>query len=143
MQNKKKLAWSMVILWMVMIFYMSHQPSDVSSEQSDKMVYLFNLIGLDLSSYFGELATLFIRKCAHFTEYMILYILVYNVIKYYVKSKSIYIYALVITFSYACTDEIHQLFVLGRSGEFKDVIIDTFGGTAGMLLVNLKNRLKK
>ncbi|MGL5243934.1 MAG: VanZ family protein [Sarcina sp.] len=142
-EYKKKLSWALMIAWMLIIFYMSHQPSNISSKQSENIVYLFNLIGLDLSSYFGELATLIIRKVAHFTEYMILYIFIYNVMKYYIKNKSIYIYSLIFTFSYACTDEIHQLFVVGRSGQFKDVLIDTCGGIAGLLLISIKNNLKK
>lgn len=36
-------------------------------------------------------------------------------------------------FLYACTDEFHQLFISGRSGQFKDVLIDTAGGLLGGL----------
>lgn len=143
MFNKKKgTAWGALVLWMIFIFYMSHQPGDVSSEQSKFVVYLFELIGLDLNSHFGELATLIIRKGAHFTEYMILYFLSINVFKYYEKSKLVYIYSLIIVFGYACTDEIHQLFIPGRAGKFTDVMIDTSGGIFGMFLVYLKNLLK-
>lgn len=141
-KNKKALAWGLLVAWMILIFYMSHQPGDVSSEQSKFVVYLFTLIGLDLNSHFGELATLIIRKGAHFTEYMILYFLSINVLKYYVKSKAVYIYSLIIVFGYACTDEIHQLFIEGRAGKFTDVMIDTSGGAFGMVLVYLKNIIK-
>ena len=34
---------------------------------------------------------------------------------------------------YASTDEIHQLFVGGRSGRFTDVLIDTAGGFIGIM----------
>ena len=37
-------------------------------------------------------------------------------------------------FLYACTDEFHQLFMDGRAGQFKDVLIDTAGGSTGILL---------
>lgn len=36
-------------------------------------------------------------------------------------------------FLYACTDEFHQLFISGRSGQFRDVLIDTAGGLLGSL----------
>ena len=41
-------------------------------------------------------------------------------------------------FLYACTDEFHQLFVPGRSGNFRDVIIDTSGGVLSAILFGLK-----
>lgn len=141
MDNKKKkiIAWALLLFWMTFIFYMSHQPGNVSSKQSDFVVALFNMLGLDLSR-FGDLATFIIRKSAHFTEYMILCILSYNLLRFYVKNNMIYIYPLIIVFGYASTDEFHQLFVAGRSGQFKDVLIDTSGGTFGIILIYLKNK---
>ncbi|MFR1872919.1 MAG: VanZ family protein [Coprococcus sp.] len=35
---------------------------------------------------------------------------------------------------YAVTDEIHQLFVPGRSGQITDVILDSCGGLIGAVL---------
>ena len=40
-----------------------------------------------------------------------------------------------LAFLYACSDEIHQLFVNGRSGEFTDVLLDTCGAGFGILVV--------
>jgi VanZ family protein len=37
--------------------------------------------------------------------------------------------------AYACTDEFHQLFVSSRQASVFDVMIDTCGATAGMLLL--------
>lgn len=142
MDNKRKkiIAWALMLLWMAFIFFMSNQPGDVSSKQSDFVVALMDMLGLDFSK-FGDLATFVIRKGAHFTEYMILYFLVFNVIRFYVKSKLGYIYSLMIVFGYACSDEFHQLFVNGRSGQFRDVLIDTSGGTFGMIIIYIKNIL--
>lgn len=42
-----------------------------------------------------------------------------------------------VTFIYACTDEIHQLFVPGRAGRFTDVLIDTTGGIIMLLFIAL------
>lgn len=41
--------------------------------------------------------------------------------------------ALAICISYAISDEVHQLYVPGRSGEVRDVIIDTAGASLGIL----------
>lgn len=142
MDNKRKkiIAWILIIFWMAFIFLMSNQPGDVSSKQSDFVVALMDMLGIDLNSRFGDLSTLIIRKGAHFTEYMILYFLAFNLLRLYISKKKAYIYSLFIVFGYACTDEFHQLFIEGRSGQFKDVLIDTSGGTFGMVLIYLKNK---
>lgn len=142
MDNKRKkiIAWILMILWMAFIFFMSNQVGEVSSKQSGFVVNLFSMLGIDLNSSFGEMSTYIIRKGAHFTEYMILYFLAYNLLRLYINKKKAYFYALVIVFVYACSDEFHQLFVEGRSGQFKDVLIDTSGGAFGLLLTFLKNK---
>ena len=37
--------------------------------------------------------------------------------------------------AYAATDEFHQLFVPGRSGQISDVILDSAGAALGVLLM--------
>ncbi|MCD8029064.1 MAG: VanZ family protein, partial [Erysipelotrichaceae bacterium] len=46
----------------------------------------------------------------------------------------ILIYAFIMTFLYACSDEAHQLLVSGRAGQLSDVLIDTCGGMTADLL---------
>lgn len=41
----------------------------------------------------------------------------------------------------AATDEIHQLFVSGRSGRITDVLIDGCGAVAGTLIILLISRI--
>ena len=48
-----------------------------------------------------------------------------------------------VTFLYACTDEIHQLFVPGRAGKFTDVLIDTTGGIIMLLFIALVTRVAR
>lgn len=140
-KNKKMISWIILILWMGIIFFMSHQPGEVSSSQSDLVLKLFRFIGIELNEYFGELATFIIRKAAHFSEYMILFLLGYNVSRYY-KNKNIKIYLVIFVFLYACSDELHQYFIPGRSMAFKDVLIDTAGGIFGYIIVSFIEKLK-
>lgn len=42
---------------------------------------------------------------------------------------------------YAATDEFHQLFVPGRSGQFSDVILDSAGALAGLLILALVRKI--
>ena len=41
-----------------------------------------------------------------------------------------------LSFLYAITDEIHQIFVPGRSAQFRDILIDTLGASFGYLLIH-------
>ena len=65
---------------------------------------------------------------------MILALLAFNVLKLYYNIKQVVILTIVFVFLYACSDEIHQLFVLGREGAVRDVIIDTCGGIVLVLI---------
>jgi VanZ family protein len=49
--------------------------------------------------------------------------------------------ALVMAFLYACTDEIHQIFVPDRGPGVKDVMIDTAGALAGIVIYLLVSRI--
>ena len=140
-KNKKMISWIILILWMGIIFFMSHQPGEVSSSQSDLVLKLFQFIGVELNDYFGELATFIIRKAAHFSEYMILFLLAYNVSRYY-ENKKINLYLIIFVFLYACSDEFHQYFIPGRSMAFKDVLIDTSGGIFGYIVISFIERIK-
>ena len=80
-----------------------------------------------------------VRKCAHLTEYAILAVLCWRVLKpsdngsawsWRRAGNSLLIVAL-----YAATDEIHQSFVPSRQGSAWDVLLDTAGGAVGLLLL--------
>jgi VanZ family protein len=47
------------------------------------------------------------------------------------KTGALVAIAGVMTTLYGCTDEIHQLFVAGRSADLRDVLADAVGGFAG------------
>lgn len=141
-KNKKIIAWGLLVFWMILIFFMSHQPGEVSSSQSDLILKLFSLVGIELNEYFGELATFVVRKTAHFSEYMILYLLAYNLLRFYVNNRRTRLYLIGFVFLYACSDELHQYFIPGRVMAFKDVMIDTTGGVIGFIIASLIEKYK-
>ncbi|MGN1148166.1 MAG: VanZ family protein, partial [Lachnospiraceae bacterium] len=76
-----------------------------------------------------------IRKMAHFMEYAVMGILVYNILNCYVgKAKKRYFLAVVWVCLSAALDEFHQYFVPGRWASLLDVLLDTCGGAVGALL---------
>ena len=79
-----------------------------------------------------------IRKTAHASEYALLAMLVFGAIGPLPGKKKDfqrYAFSWLITTLYAGSDEFHQLFVEGRSGQFTDVCIDSAGALAGLLIL--------
>ena len=85
-----------------------------------------------------------LRKVAHASEYFIFTILILIALKNNdVKGTKKFIIALIICFIYACTDEYHQTFVNGRTGQFSDTLIDTLGGFISCLMYSLMMKINK
>ena len=145
MVNKKKyiLRWTMLVLWMCFIFYMSSRSGSESQEQSDLVLSILNFFGLQLNESIKNIASFIVRKTAHVTEYMILYILIFRVVTLYSNTKKSKLIALFCMVLYASTDEIHQLFVSGRSGMVRDVFIDSIGGIIGVGITFVYENIKK
>lgn len=143
LDKKKILNIVLVVAWMSFIFYMSGKTAEVSTKDSDFVINLLNSLGINFSERFGEFASVIVRKGAHLTEYMILSILIYNTLSDYIKiRKTVFIYSIIGVFLYACSDELHQMFVPGRAGRFTDVLIDTTGGIIGVFVVMVYHKLK-
>ncbi len=137
METMKKIRYFIpMFIWMLFIFLMSQTNGNDSSSQSNFIVdIIIKIINID-----HDTLSLIVRKCAHFTEYTILaFLIYYGLAKNQVNNKSILLYTVLITFAYACSDEFHQLFINGRSGQFKDVLIDT----SGVIFICLWHYLKK
>lgn len=132
--KRKHLKWALVIIWAIVIFMFSNQTGDVSNNNNKFVVDLFNLIGLNLDTYFGGMVDFIIRKLAHFIEYFIFYYLIYNALIENQSHRSSLLHSIIIVFFYACLDEIHQAFIPGRGPRIWDVFLDTGGGLLCMLL---------
>lgn len=147
---RKVIKIILVLLWMVMIFLLSNEEAVKSSKKSDgliiKSMELFT--GKSLSDQEKEKVLKYlvfpVRKCAHLSLYLILGILVISLLReYMVINTKLVLLSLLICFLYACSDEIHQLFVPGRSGEVRDVLIDILGACLGVSFYYLVFRKKK
>lgn len=139
--NKTKIYnWIPVILWMIIIFMFSAQPASDSNHLSvgfteaiiDALgkVLPINIEISTVNNIVGKLNHL-IRKLAHFTVYMILGVLVSRAL---IRSKiaKVFLISFLICALYAASDEFHQLFVPGRGGQLKDVLIDSGGAVFGI-----------
>lgn len=142
----KKIYLVLTVLWMSFIFYMSNQPATISSAQSGDVINLINNIPIigNIMEYLTSIGIgeFIVRKSAHMFSYCILSILLFMSVYENDIKKSIII-AFLGTFLYACSDEFHQLFITGRSGEFRDVMVDSIGGIIGITLVVFILKYKK
>lgn len=129
------------LLIMGAIFFFSAQPSGDSSRLSEFL----------LNTEFGQLLMRLlpslsdqgdahdIRKYAHMTEFFCLGVSALMFARELFRGKArrgllSLSAAWLFCLFYACTDEVHQLFVEGRSCQLSDVGVDGIGFTAGMLV---------
>lgn len=141
---KKVFWWILAILWCGMIFYQSSKPAVRSSLESG---YITSLLNSFMKSLFGEgrftIQNNFIRKSAHFLEYLVLGSLLFNALKNSERLKKTFILSVVLALIYAISDEVHQYFIPGRAMRAFDVGVDFLGiilGT-GILFICSKKKL--
>ena len=141
---KKTVKLLILLFWMGLIFYFSAQPAPESEETSNLVaeiiyrIYSF-LLANNASLTQSEFMARFIqpiRKLAHFTEFMILAVLIFiNVIED--RDSKIYFTSFLLGSLYAVSDEIHQLFVPNRYCSIYDMLIDSAGCLLGIMICHL------
>jgi VanZ family protein len=116
---KKIHYWLPPLIWMGVIFYFS---SRQKISVADELVWNFIFF-----------------KTLHLLEYAFLFFLLFRAYKNIFKFQE-YIWwgrvSFVTTVIYACTDELHQLFIPTREGRIRDVIIDALGAVLSWILIN-------
>lgn len=145
--KKYYVSWLPAILIMVMIFFFSSKPADESARSSmpiaDAVLKIYEItFGTDIQNETRDewimRADHIVRKTAHFLEYALLsaaiafplWIRKYRGIRLILLS----VFAAAL---YAAADEFHQLFVPGRSGQIKDVLLDTAGAAFGAAVCHI------
>ncbi len=157
LKYKDKVLIILAIIWMGVIFMFSAQVSDESKSSSNKVTsaVVNTVISIKKENISEEKRqkiiedkTFIVRKTAHFTEYFILglILILYLQTKEKLAPKYI-ILAIIFCVLYATSDEIHQLFVDGRSCKIMDILIDTCGSSLAILgftsIYKLTTNLKK
>ena len=146
------LVLTLAIGWMVCIYKLSGMNSSKSTGKSADILSIMISEALDVSNEYGitdlhpndakierasKIMNTPIRKVMHASEYLILAFVIMtfsNIISNYKYYGMTFIISVVLTVFFAITDEYHQTFVSGRSGQAIDVIIDSFGAIIGILL---------
>lgn len=139
----KYVSWIPAFILMVIIYFFSSKPvvesNDSSISIAERILSVYEditdrPIDADIRVERLEMVNHLVRKGAHFTEYALLAISI--AFHFYVCKKRglpLILISVLISAFYASTDEFHQLFVEGRGGQVRDVILDTTGAIAGTL----------
>ena len=153
--GKAAIILILLFLWYSMIFSFSAQNGETSGSLSGsialKTAQVFDKLTFGHRSeeniaLLAEKLEFPIRKAAHFIEYAVLGCLWFFFFRIFLGKaggKKLCICMLVcvgIVFLSAAGDEFHQTFISGRSGNFKDVLLDTAGGFTGISLCGFFTR---
>lgn len=127
----------LIIVWMVIVFSFSNQGGTKSSNTSRKVtiavVQAVSDKTIEENKLLLEKMEKVIRKLAHYTIYAVGGFLIMNyAYTTNKKTKEKVFYSTAFGTGYAVTDELHQLFVSGRSARIFDVGIDTLGIVTGI-----------
>lgn len=140
--------WLPAVLWAAVIFSASGDKNSVQhSSRIIEPIVRWLFPGISDEAVRGTV--LVVRKCAHLTEYAIFALIIWWAWRGtrpqprsgWVRGHAWIAWAVVVVF--AMTDEWHQVHVPGRQGSFWDVVIDSLGAAAGLLLLWLLGRWRK
>lgn len=112
-KNFGKLAnlWGPPLFWMVLIFAGSSWPSAHVSE--------------------NQLVDFLAHKAVHLFEYGVLSFL-------FLRASDSVIIAFFLAFLFGVSDEYHQVFVPGREGRLKDLLVDSLGAALALGLIKAR-----
>ena len=137
-------TWGPALLWAAMIFVLS--TDSFSSDHTSRIVepllrWLFPGISAASLGYVHHI----IRKCAHFTEYFIFFLLLYRGLRgirrgWHLTSAAL---AWFIAAGYSALDEIHQSFVASRGASPWDSLLDSASALVAVVVVYLFYRLRR
>lgn len=148
MKKIRAVSFVITIFIMALIFFFSSQNSDKSTEVSDGItIKIVETVSPGLpqekKAKAAEDLRVYVRKTAHFTLFASLGAAAFATIKANGKTnnKRAAAQALAIAVLYACSDEIHQIFISGRTAMITDVLIDSAGALTGIGVIFLLYRL--
>lgn len=157
---KVTLSMGLTLAIMVLIFCFSAQSGGESGSLSDAIARMlasafvggFDNMPIEQQTQIIVQMSWPIRKTAHASEYaclvMSLVITCWQLHAWRCDKKAVMsslgrrvtlvgVVAFIIAVLYACSDEVHQLFIDGRAGQVADVFVDASGAAIGCLLMCL------
>ena len=141
MKKIKVISCVATVAVMAAIFFFSSQTATVSSNTSsgiaNKVIeFILAVFGNGNSDLNLDIVHKIVRKSAHFSLYFILALSAGNTAYqlFGVENKRLFLYTLPFCLFYAISDEIHQIFVPGRTAMAMDIGIDFAGAVCGCII---------
>lgn len=143
----KPFSFLPALFMLYVIFQLSAQPGEVSGNLSWRATH--KILEITRESFetgwstaelnlYTEMFHPYVRKLAHITEYFLLAVCVsFPLYVYRLRGIALTIIAGGFCVACACLDEYHQSFVAGRGPSSRDVMIDSIGILAGVILVRI------
>ncbi|MBO5241727.1 MAG: VanZ family protein [Lachnospiraceae bacterium] len=143
----KPLSFLPAIIVMYCILNFSGQSGIDSAQLSYKVTQKLVILASDVTDknltqeevrIYTEKYHYYVRKLAHFSEYMILAITVaFPLYVYGMRGIWLMLFAGAFCVGFACLDEYRQSFSIGRSPSKKDVMIDSCGVFVGIIITRI------
>ena len=143
---RKIVCWILVVCWMAVIFSFSARTATLSAQDSATVgmwlgkVFVPGFSGWDEQEQkeFADKIDHPVRKAAHASEYAVLGFLLAGGLADDTKKRLYCIgFPWIVGTLYAASDELHQMFVPGRSCQVTDIMIDSSGVFLGVLVGQL------
>lgn len=141
---RRKVFLIFMIVWMAVIFFFSSRDAEESTEDSywvgievgRLVVPAFSEMPEEKQLEFAARVDYPVRKTAHALEYTVLGTLITGFLyKNGGKKWKYMLFSWMLGVAYAASDEFHQLFVPGRSGQVSDVLLDSGGVLLGVVVM--------
>ena len=131
MTKKLLFRWLPALIVMVVIFFLSAMPGKSVAVSTNPITKPLAIVE-HRSSLFSGLPSVPWLKVGHFVGYAVLGLTLFR--GFSLSGIDNEFYPTIISFLYACSDELHQNFVAGRSGSFSDVLLDASAAFVAVLL---------
>lgn len=134
-----------LILWIGVIFFLSSGQGSMSNT-SRFIGPLLHFLFPDSSAELLLVYHNFIRKFAHFAEYAVLAFFAFRAFSSAPQKflqRFWFPVSLLLVFTIASLDEFNQSFLASRTSSFRDVLLDTLGGTAMLVFLLLFTKFRK
>lgn len=128
-----------IVIWMFSVFQFSDQNGEESSNLSREVASKV----VETEEQINQIEP-YVRKLAHVTEYAIggmLFLSLFLTCNFSDKKRMLF--SFFVGVEYAAIDEIHQLFIDGRSGQIVDVLIDSIGVAIGICVLMFVYKMAK
>jgi VanZ family protein len=143
----KLILWSLLIVWMAVIYILSDQPAGTSNDLSKKVsIVVAETIRQTVpqADVNPEPLNRTVREMAHFFAFFVLALLCAAAFRQSGLRECVTLsWAFAFCVLYAILDEWHQRYVPGRGAELADVLVDAGGEAVALALRRIANVIKR